>query len=760
MLASSSTLLADGDGVITSDSSNLTVQVATTFYLGWDNVFGSGDSDRYFNGNIDEVRIYNRALSSNEVAQLYSLESTPPTPQISSDLTNVTAVVGGDATFAVEASGAGPLTYQWSYTNSNPLAVAGGYPLSIAGFVYGVTITNGGFGYGSAPKVNFIGGGGNGALGYSTVSNGAVISVTITSAGSGYSSLPIVVIDPPSGPLAGQTNSTLTIANVGPSNLGSYWVVVSNGSGSITSSVANITLLYPPSIAVSPASQSLALHGLTTLSVTAAGTPPLSYQWTLAGTNLPSAATSALVLTNFSVAQVGSYAVRVSSPYGTVTSSAAQVSMLPSLNVPFVGGVNLWGQPATLTVGAVGTGDLLYQWYFNGQTIAGATSNSYTIPTIQFTNAGLYSVVVSSSLGSVTNTPYQVVVNPANISLGLYPGVRVSGTIGYTYTIEGSTDLSDTNAWVPLGNLTLTQPVQIWIDYTADTTQPQNPRKFYRVVAAQVEVSAGMVLIPAGAFTMGDTLDGANPPPISVTVSAFYMDTNLVSKTQWDEVYTWAIAHGYTFDNPGSFRAANHPVQSVSWYDVVKWCNARSEQEGGDAAYYTDEGLGTVYRSGRVSPTVKWNSKGYRLPTEAEWEKAARGGVSGQRFPWGNTISRSQANYQGNTSSYSYDLGPDGYNPAYTGGGYPYTSPVGSYAPNGYGLNDMAGNVLQWCWDWFGTPYAGGSDPHGPVGPLSGRVLRGSAWLGNANWTRCANRNISNPVNADLTIGFRCVRGL
>ena len=201
-------------------------------------------------------------------------------------------------------------------------------------------------------------------------------------------------------------------------------------------------------------------------------------------------------------------------------------------------------------------------------------------------------------------------------------------------------------------------------------------------------------------------------------------------------------------------------MQQISWWDSVKWSNARSEKENRTPAYYTDAGLTMVYRSGRVSPSVKWNSTGYRLPTEAEWEKGARGGLSGQRFPWGNTISRSQANYFGDKGRYSYDLGPNGENPAYATGELPYTSSVGSFAPNGYGLNDMAGNVLQWCWDWFGTPYAGGSDPHGPVGPLSGRVLRGSAWLGNANWTRCANRNISNPVNADLTIGFRCVRGL
>jgi formylglycine-generating enzyme len=295
---------------------------------------------------------------------------------------------------------------------------------------------------------------------------------------------------------------------------------------------------------------------------------------------------------------------------------------------------------------------------------------------------------------------------------------------------------------------------------------------FYRVRGTG-SVSPGTVLIPAGSFTMGNCMNPSEGlsdelPLHTVHVSAFYMDTNLVTYSLWASVRQWAISHGYNFDNAGSFKAVNHPVRTVNWYDVVKWCNARSEMEGRVPCYYTNSGLTAVYETARAEPYVNWTANGYRLPTEAEWEKAARGGVSGHRFPWSDadTIDWSRANYYAYTNTYTYDVNPtEGNNPAWTSGGYPYISPVGSFAPNGYGLYDMAGNLQEWCWDWYDGAYYSSSpatDPHGPASSPDGyRVLRGGAWLESAWRLRCACRFKGSPWGAAYYYGgFHCVTRL
>ena len=276
---------------------------------------------------------------------------------------------------------------------------------------------------------------------------------------------------------------------------------------------------------------------------------------------------------------------------------------------------------------------------------------------------------------------------------------------------------------------------------------------------------AGMVLIPAGSFTMGDNLDGGSTtdPLHSVYVSAFYVDRTDVTLALWEQVYNWATNNGYTFDYGATGKAADHPARSMTWYDAVKWCNARSEKEGATPAYYTTAARSAIYRTGDLDLTnscVNW-SAGYRLPTEAEWEKAARGGASGQRFPWGNTISWSQANYFAfplSGGGYAYDVNQTtGFHPTFNDGVYPYTSPVGYFPPNRYGLYDMAGNVWQWCWDWFGDYSAGAqTDPRGAASG-SNRVDRGGAWGGTANVARTADRDHSYPTRRNGYIGFRSV---
>lgn len=268
-----------------------------------------------------------------------------------------------------------------------------------------------------------------------------------------------------------------------------------------------------------------------------------------------------------------------------------------------------------------------------------------------------------------------------------------------------------------------------------------------------------MVLIAAGAFTMGDNIDGsANAVPVNTTLSAFYMDVNEVTLSHWQSVYCWAKDNGYTDLPAGSGKGPNHPVHTVSWHEMVKWCNARSELAGKTPVYFTDDAQTTIYRTGNVDVTnaqVKWDANGYRLPTEAEWEKAARGGLIGKRFPWGDPVTQNLANYFSSTGSYAYDLGPSGYNPIGSNGGIlPATSPVGSFTPNGYGLNDMAGNVNERCWDWYGTPYPGGPNPRGP-GSGSLRVVRGGGWNADAIACRVSHRYSLNPTFSYSYIGFR-----
>ena len=262
------------------------------------------------------------------------------------------------------------------------------------------------------------------------------------------------------------------------------------------------------------------------------------------------------------------------------------------------------------------------------------------------------------------------------------------------------------------------------------TTAPRLPTTAAKIVGND---GAEMVLIPAGEFQMGSN-DGNNDeqPVHTVYVDAFYMDVSEVTNAQF-KAFVDANPQWQRGNIPGKYHDGdylkrwsgnsypsgkeNHPVVYVSWYAAMAY--------------------------------AEWAGK--RLPTEAEWEYAARGGLQGQTYPWGNTIDASQANYGKN-------LG--------------VTTPVGSYGANGYGLYDMAGNVREWCVDVYKEDFYRVSPPRNPVagGSIappyltdqtnSSRVLRGGSWYLDAQTLRVAYRYRLTPTFTDGDEGFRCARAV
>ena len=330
--------------------------------------------------------------------------------------------------------------------------------------------------------------------------------------------------------------------------------------------------------------------------------------------------------------------------------------------------------------------------------------------------------------------------------------VEISSDGGQTYFVPAYTLTGDVGLNIASGNgKTIT-----W-DAGTDWAGNRSDQMRFRIVAD--DLSDGFSYIPEGPFTMGRTSGDTDTtaPPVLVHVTAFSMGKNEVTKALWDEVRSWGLVNGYTDLPAGAGKAADHPVQTVSWHAVVKWCNARSEKERLTPCYSV---ANVIYKTGNSDAVIcDWIGSGYRLPTEAEREKAARGGVSGQRFPWGDEITHSQANYN-SSATYSFDLSPTrGYHPNYSTGGTPYTSPVGSFATNGYGLHDMAGNIWDWCWDWYSGSYysSGVTNPRGPA-TGSIRVFRGGNWVNTANYCRSSDRNGNSPTVSAYGIGFRVVR--
>lgn len=282
----------------------------------------------------------------------------------------------------------------------------------------------------------------------------------------------------------------------------------------------------------------------------------------------------------------------------------------------------------------------------------------------------------------------------------------------------------------------------------------------FRVTAHNV-LTPGFSFIPSGTFQMGRTSGDTDTetPPVMVSLSSFYLSQLETTKAQWDDVRTWALANGYTDLPVGAGKASSHPVQMVGWWDAIKWCNARSEREGLTPCYRS---AGNVVRSGTPSLSVDWTADGYRLPTEAEWERAARGGSEGVRYPHGTDfISHNEANYFATGTTYGNQSGEAGYHPTYATGLEPYTSPAGSFAANPFGLKDMSGNLWEMCWDWYSATHydliSGAVNPRGPAASTT-RVRRGGSWYNAPQWMRSSSRASVTPTGRSIYTGFRVAR--
>ena len=242
-----------------------------------------------------------------------------------------------------------------------------------------------------------------------------------------------------------------------------------------------------------------------------------------------------------------------------------------------------------------------------------------------------------------------------------------------------------------------------------------------------------MVLIPGGSFVMGSPtteLERGDDegPQHEVTISPFYMGIHPVTQAEYVKIMG---------TNPSEFKGQDLPVEMVSWYDAVEYCNRISQKEGLTPAYTIN------------GENVSWNrsTTGYRLPTEAEWEYACRAGTT-TPFSTGDNITTEQVNYDGNYP----------YNNNQKGSYRKKTTAVGSFQANPWGLYDMHGNVWEWCWDWYGNySSAAQADPEG-ASSRTNRVLRGGSWLNNAQDLRSAYRNRNIPSNRNSLLGFRLAR--
>lgn len=348
-----------------------------------------------------------------------------------------------------------------------------------------------------------------------------------------------------------------------------------------------------------------------------------------------------------------------------------------------------------------------------------------------------------------TDPVVQTVTTPVfTPSAGTYSTTQ---SVSITCSTEGATIRYTTDGTVPTATSTAySNPI------TISTTTTINAKGFKdgwtpsatATALYTITVPTGFVYVPGGTFTMGDTRgvgESYELPTHSVTLNSFFIGQYEVTQAE----YAAIIGSNPVYDHG---VGDNYPVYYVSWYDVLKYCNLRSIAEGLTPVYSISGSTNpsnwgevpTYYNTTWDAAVCNWNVNGYRLPTEAEWEYAARGAT--------------------NTPDYLYS-GSDAIDAVAWYDDHNFFSgakPVGTKAPNRIGTYDMSGNLYEWCWDWFSSTYYSSSPASNPTGPANGswRLFRGGDYCVEACYCRVAWRSQYYPYFTDYLVGFRLCRSI
>jgi formylglycine-generating enzyme len=263
-------------------------------------------------------------------------------------------------------------------------------------------------------------------------------------------------------------------------------------------------------------------------------------------------------------------------------------------------------------------------------------------------------------------------------------------------------------------------------------------RDMFMFLTGKVLVDFDMVQVDGGTFKMGDTagLGRADELPIrEVELSTYLISKIPVTQKLWNLVLD---------TNPSNFHGYDLPVEHISWYDAVEFCNKLSILAGFTPCYNIDKSVKDPNNQNktdtkRIVVSCDWDANGYRLPTEAEWEYAAKGGKNSNYYNFAGGDTEGPVCWHKNNSQYK-------------------TQNVGQKKPNELGLHDMSGNVWEWCWDWYDAYTEGHYD--NPRGAETGnyRVLRGGSWADNLNYQRVSSRGKENPTGRYSSIGLRLAR--